>query len=114
MLADISEGALRVCKQNVRRTGLNARVTCLLADATQPPVPALWDFDVIVCNPPYIPTADLETLDVSVRDYEPRMALDGGKAWTFTGPSRRAGAVCCVPGGPCCLRWAPDRSAMWK
>ena len=79
MLADISEGALRVCKQNVRRTGLNARVTCLLADATQPPVPALWDFDVIVSNPPYIPTADLETLDVSVRDYEPRMALDGGK-----------------------------------
>jgi len=78
VLADVSEGAVRTCKQNVRRNGLNARVTCLLADAMRPPDPALWDFDVIACNPPYIPTADIDGLDVSVRDYEPRMALDGG------------------------------------
>lgn len=78
VLADVSEGALRVCKQNVRRCGLSAQVVCLLADAMQPPAANFWDFDVIVCNPPYIPSADIEGLDVSVKDYEPHLALDGG------------------------------------
>ena len=78
VLGELSEGALRVCKQNVRRNNLNARVTCLSVDAMEPPPAALWDFDVVVCNPPYIPSGDIAGLDVSVRDYEPRMALDGG------------------------------------
>ena len=79
VLGELSEGALRVCKQNVRRNELNARVTCLSVNAMEPPSSALWDFDVIVCNPPYIPTGDIAGLDVSVRDYEPHMALDGGE-----------------------------------
>ena len=78
ILADRSEQALAVCKRNIRRCDCNARVTCVTADALEAPDPALWDFDVIACNPPYIPTGDLAGLDVSVRDYEPRMALDGG------------------------------------
>lgn len=78
VLADLSEGALWVCKQNIRRCDLNARVTCLSADAKLPPLPALWDFDVIVCNPPYIPSGDIPGLDASVREYEPHQALDGG------------------------------------
>ena len=79
VLGELSEGALRVCKQNVRRNELNARVTCLSVNAMEPPSSTLWDFDVIVCNPPYIPTRDIESLDISVRDYEPHMALDGGE-----------------------------------
>ena len=78
VLADNSEGAMRVCRQNVRRCGLGGQVLCLTADAKLPPLPALWDFDVIACNPPYIPAADILTLDSSVRDYEPHEALDGG------------------------------------
>lgn len=78
VLADISEGALRVCRQNIRRCDLNDRVICAFADAKLPPLPALWDFDVIACNPPYIPTADILTLDPSVKNYEPHEALDGG------------------------------------
>ena len=78
VLAELSEGALRVCKQNVRRNELNARVTCLSVDALEAPSSSLWDFDTIVCNPPYIPSGDIGSLDVSVRDYEPHMALDGG------------------------------------
>ena len=79
VLGELSEGALRVCKQNVRRNELNARVTCLSVDAMEAPNSQLWDFDVIVCNPPYIPTGEISGLDISVRDYEPRMALDGGE-----------------------------------
>ena len=79
VLGELSEGALRTCKQNVRRNQLNARVTCLSVDALEPPSSALWDFDVIVCNPPYIPTADIDGLDASVKDYEPHIALDGGE-----------------------------------
>lgn len=79
VLADISQAALKTCKQNIRRCDLNARVTCVQADALAPPEAALWDFDVIACNPPYIPTRDIAGLDRSVRDYEPRSALDGGE-----------------------------------
>ena len=79
VLGELSEGALRVCKQNVRRNEFNARVTCLSVNAMEPPSSTLWDFDVIVCNPPYIPSGDIENLDISVRDYEPHMALDGGE-----------------------------------
>lgn len=78
VLADLSEGALRLCKQNVRRNSLNARVTCMSVNAMEPPSAMLWDFDVIACNPPYIPTGDIEALDSSVREFEPLMALDGG------------------------------------
>ena len=39
----------------------------------------LGAFDMIVCNPPYIPTFDILTLDSSVKDYEPLWALDGGE-----------------------------------
>lgn len=79
VLGDVSEGALRVCKQNVRRNGLSAQVACLMADALRPPTPLMWDFDVIACNPPYIPTGDIPGLDGSVKDYEPHLALDGGE-----------------------------------
>lgn len=79
VLGEKSEAALRICRQNIRRSGLLGRVTPMPADALEPPPRQLGEFDCIVCNPPYIPTQDIETLDVSVRDYEPHMALDGGE-----------------------------------
>lgn len=78
MLADISEPALRVCRQNIRRNGLTGRAVACQADALAKPSAVMWDFDVIASNPPYIPSGDWEGLDVSVRDFEPRLALDGG------------------------------------
>jgi len=78
VLADLSEGALRVCRQNIRRCNLSSRVISVTADAMLPPLPNLWDFDVIACNPPYIPSEEIPTLDGSVKDYEPHLALDGG------------------------------------
>jgi len=79
VLADWSEDALRVCRQNIRRCGMSGRVSAARVNALEAPPPLLSEFDLILCNPPYIPTADLAGLDVSVRDYEPHMALDGGE-----------------------------------
>ena len=78
VLADLSPDAVALCRQNIRRCGLLPQVTCFSVDAREDPPAQLWDFDVIASNPPYIPTAEIETLDKSVRDYEPHLALDGG------------------------------------
>lgn len=78
-LGDLSEGALRVCRQNIRRNGLSDRVAPLQMDALQAPPARIGTFDCIVCNPPYIPTGDIAGLDISVKEYEPHSALDGGE-----------------------------------
>ena len=56
-----------------------ARVVPMQADAREKPEKSLGEFQCIVSNPPYIPQADIETLDTSVKDYEPHLALDGGE-----------------------------------
>ena len=78
VLADLDEPVLRVCRSNVARNKLTRRITCVRADALGPPPPALGAFDLLVSNPPYIPTGELAWLEPSVRDFEPRRALDGG------------------------------------
>ncbi len=79
ILADNSMKALRVSRRNVIRNNVQRNVTCVAADAKTDPAMLLGKFDLIVCNPPYIPTAEIKTLDASVRDFEPREALDGGE-----------------------------------
>lgn len=72
---DCSEDALAVARGNARRNAVAERVFCLAGDLQSlPPGP----FDMIVSNPPYIPTRDWEQLMPEVRDHEPRLALDGG------------------------------------
>lgn len=79
VLADNSRAALAVAKHNVQRNRLNPRVSCIELDALSTPPMMLGSFDLLVCNPPYIPTVDLDTLDSSVKDFEPLAALDGGE-----------------------------------
>ena len=79
VLGEWSDGALKICRQNIRRNGLSGRVVPMQADAREKPEKSLGDFQCIVCNPPYIPRADIDGLDNSVRDYEPHLALDGGE-----------------------------------
>ena len=75
---DISANALDVCRRNIAATKLISRVICMQADALASPPLGIGDFDMIVSNPPYIPSEEIKTLDSSVKDFEPVWALDGG------------------------------------
>lgn len=78
VMVDVSESALEVSRQNIRLNRVN-RTVCLRADALQKPPMSIGEFDVIVSNPPYVPSFEILTLDSSVRDFEPLGALDGGE-----------------------------------
>ena len=71
---DISEAALTVAVQNAGQLKLTERVS--FAETDLFPVQK-EKFDLIVSNPPYIPTEVIETLAPEVKDHEPRLALDG-------------------------------------
>jgi len=77
---DICDSALAVAAENVANHNVTERVTLLCGDLFRPIVDALDDgrFDLIVCNPPYISSAEYEILDKNVRDYEPKHALFAG------------------------------------
>jgi len=74
---DVSEDAISLARENAARCGLEGRVKFAVADG-------LDDFDepqsvdVIVSNPPYVTTSEWAALDPRVKDFEPRLALDGG------------------------------------
>jgi release factor glutamine methyltransferase len=73
---DISPQALVIARQNARRNSVHGRAAFRQGG---------WDaalgerFDIVISNPPYIPSGDIAGLERDVRDYEPRLALDGGE-----------------------------------
>lgn len=71
---DISEAALEVAKENFKQfdAAVETRLIDLYGDLSE-------KFDIIVSNPPYIKTEEIDTLDKEVKDYEPHIALDGGE-----------------------------------
>ena len=77
-LADISKEALAIAKRNVVRNHMTGRVSVIQSDALGQPSSFLGKFDMIVSNPPYITTAEMAALPISVKDYEPHLALHGG------------------------------------
>jgi release factor glutamine methyltransferase len=80
LATDLSERAAAVARANVEQLGLGDRVTVAVGDLFAPLAQAVdpRPFDLIVSNPPYIPSDQIAGLDRSVRDYEPHLALDGG------------------------------------
>lgn len=80
LATDISAAAVAIARRNIEKLGLSGRVTVEMGDLFEPVSRSVdaRPFDLIVANPPYIPTSRIESLDRSVRDYEPRIALDGG------------------------------------
>jgi release factor glutamine methyltransferase len=77
-LGDISREALAVAKRNIVAHKMSGRVSSLSVDALKPAPAYLGKFDMIISNPPYIEEADMKDLEISVRDYEPHLALFGG------------------------------------
>jgi release factor glutamine methyltransferase len=94
---DVSPEALDTAKQNAAKNSVAERIEFLQGDSFQSlvgrvtpcapsdnptgqrtPVDAHRSFDLIISNPPYIPTAEISTLEPEVRDFDPRGALDGG------------------------------------
>lgn len=109
-LADLSQKALAVAKENVALNKLSGRVRCVSADAMEPPQPFLGKFDMIVSNPPYITGADMETLDSSVKDHEPHMALYGGEdGLDFYRAISKHAPLALKPGGLLCFEFGDDQ-----
>ena len=77
-LADISREALAVAKKNAAFHKMTGKVSCVQADAMKEPPAFLGQFDMIVSNPPYVTTQEMEKLDDSVKNFEPHLALWGG------------------------------------
>lgn len=76
---DISEEALALARENARVLGLADRVHFLRCDLFDAFEAGQESFDIILSNPPYIPTAHIQYLQREVRDHEPPGALDGGR-----------------------------------
>ena len=81
ILADISDDALRLAQKNADRLGADVEIVksdlfSAFEDENGNPI---RKFDVIISNPPYIPTNDIKRLTKDVRDYEPMLALDGSR-----------------------------------
>jgi release factor glutamine methyltransferase len=78
--SDISAEAIEVARSNVERCGVSGRVTLLCGDMYEPlrGLGLEGDTDLVVCNPPYIPSTSVEKMDSRIIDHEPRLALDAG------------------------------------
>lgn len=72
---DLSAAALRVASRNVERHGVGSRVTLVQADLM---AGLRGPFDLVVSNPPYVPTPSVGGLQHEIRRHEPRQAFDGG------------------------------------
>ena len=76
---DLSEGALAVAKENCKaHESYPGQIVLKQGDLFEA-VPEGQKFDVILSNPPYIPSATVDSLEPEVKDHEPRLALDGGQ-----------------------------------
>ncbi len=105
-LADLSRQALAVAKKNVTKHKLSGRVSCVQVDAMKEPPAFLGKFDMIVSNPPYVTSREMEELDDSVKNYEPHMALWGGTdGLDFYRAIAKNYRRCLKPGGYLCFEF---------
>ena len=73
---DISPKALEIAQINAKNNNVDERFSVLKMDILHE-FPSI-EFDLVIANPPYIPTSDVGNLEASVRNFEPHLALDGG------------------------------------
>jgi release factor glutamine methyltransferase len=74
---DIAKEALELAQQNAAKHAVQERITFIQGDGCEP-ISTLAPFDIICSNPPYIPDAEIASLDPNVGKWEPNLALSGG------------------------------------
>lgn len=74
---DVSPDALALARKNAERNQVSERIDFLQSDGFASLKPGTY-FDLIISNPPYIASAEIAALEPEVRDFDPRLALDGG------------------------------------
>lgn len=106
---DKDDRALRIARENAARLGFGARASFLRGDWA---AAVSGPFDLIIANPPYIPSADIDGLARDIRDFEPRVALDGGPDGldAMRAVLRGAGRVL-VPRGLAAMEFGPGQAA---
>ena len=72
---DLSQDCIEICRDNASKLGVSNRIKLLKSDVDNL---IFRKYDLIISNPPYIKKFDLSKLDKGVKDYEPKLALDGG------------------------------------
>ncbi|MGH8024532.1 MAG: peptide chain release factor N(5)-glutamine methyltransferase [Limisphaerales bacterium] len=77
LASDVSADALALAAENAQKNNVAARIEFARGNGFAA-LPGNAAFDLIISNPPYIPTSEIETLEPEVRDFDPRPALDGG------------------------------------
>ena len=76
--SDLSAEAIGIARQNARAHGLDEKVRFFCGSWLEPVQPSTAQLDMVVSNPPYIRRAAIDELQVEIRRFEPRLALDGG------------------------------------
>jgi release factor glutamine methyltransferase len=108
---DLSPEALAVADSNAKALGLSDRVEFRQGNRLEP-VASAGPFDVILSNPPYVPTAIIPTLEPGVRLYEPHQALDGGEdGLHVVAPLIEESVPLLKPGGHLILEIGSDQEA---
>ena len=108
---DISAEALKLARLNAEKHGVSDRITFIQGSLWEPLLDQGLTFDHILSNPPYIATEEFENLSPEVRDYEPRLALDGhNDGMTYIQTIIREAPVFMNPGGWIMLEMAPGQT----
>jgi release factor glutamine methyltransferase len=106
---DVSDDALALARENAGALGAAGKIGISnreLGDLVEPA-----SLDAIVANLPYIPSAEVDRLPVSIRDHEPRLALDGGPdGLTVIAPAIEDAAMALKPGGRLFLEIGHDQA----
>lgn len=109
--SDISLEALAVARTNAKQHNLERGIMFCQGDLWQPFSSSSSHFDMIISNPPYVPTEAFKTLPPEVRSYEPRIALDGHEnGMYFIGRIITEGATYLKPGGWLLIEMDPDQT----
>jgi release factor glutamine methyltransferase len=108
-----SPEAAAVAARNARRLGLDARVAVVIGDLLEAIAPDRARLDMVVANPPYLPSAAIGDLPPEVARHEPRLALDGGRDGTSV--ARRIAvdsARALRPGGRLVMEMGPEHGGV--